>query len=65
MKKICRIDVKVIHYGYSSEKKIDKKYQLYKEHGQTGWLLERLRSEKGIKIKPFSKDYFPPSVDVS
>ena len=59
--KICKTDVKVIHYGFSSKEKIDEKYQMYKEHGQTGRLLERIRDEKGIILKPFSRDWLPLS----
>ncbi len=61
MKKICKTDVKVIHYGFSSEKKIDGKYQMYKKHGQTGVALERIKDEKDINLKPFSRDWFPLS----
>ena len=59
--KICRTDVKVIHYGFSSKEKIDEKYQMYKSHGQTGRLLERIKDEKDINLKPFSRDWFPLS----
>lgn len=59
--KICRTDVKVIHYGFSSKEKIDEKYKMYKEHSQTGRLLERIRDENDISLKPFSSDWFPLS----
>ena len=61
LEKICMSEIKVIHYGFSSAAKINEKYQMYKEHGQTGRLLERINDEKGIELKPFSKDWFPLS----
>ena len=61
LERIWMSEIKVIHYGFSSTAKINEKYQMYKEFGQTGWNLERIKSEKGIKLKPFSKDWFPLS----
>ena len=61
LEKISISEIKVIHYGFSSTEKINEKYQMYKEHGQTGWLLERIKDEEGIELKPFSKEWFPLS----
>jgi len=61
IKKISKSDVKVIHYGFSDKGKINEKYQMYKEHGQTGWKLERIRNEDNISLKPFLRDWFPLS----
>ena len=61
MKKICRTDVKVIHYGFSSKERIDEKYEMYRRHGQTGIPLERISDEKDINLKPFSRDWYPLS----
>jgi hypothetical protein len=59
--KIYRSDIKVIHYGFSSEEKITQKYNMYKQNGQSGWLLELIKDEEGIKLKQTSKDWFPLS----
>jgi hypothetical protein len=61
MKKICKSDVKIIHFGFSDKDKIDDKYQMYKKHGQTGWMLERIKDEKNVELKPFSRDWIPLS----
>jgi glycosyltransferase involved in cell wall biosynthesis len=59
--KILHSDFKVIHYGFSSKEKLRQKYEMYKKAGQTGRLLERFYDETGIKLKKFSKDWFPLS----
>jgi glycosyltransferase involved in cell wall biosynthesis len=59
--KTCRSDLKVIHYGFSSEEKILQKYEMYKKAGQTGKLLDRLLDENGIRLEPFLRDWFPLS----
>jgi len=61
IKKICKSDVKLIHYGFSEKDKINEKYHMYKEHGQSGWNLERIKDEKGICLRPFVRDWFPLS----
>jgi len=58
LKKIYRSDIKVIHYGFSSEKKIKEKYEMYKKNGQTGKLLNMLIDETTIKLKKISPDLF-------
>ena len=57
-----RTDVKIIHYGFSSEDKINEKYVTYKALGQTGWPLERIKDEKNLIVKKFEKEWFPLSV---
>jgi len=61
IKNIERSDIKVIHYGFSSSKLIEKKYTRYKKYGQKGFYLDRFKDEKGIKLSPFSIDWFPLS----
>jgi len=55
-----RTDVKIIHYGFSSEDKINEKYATYKALGLTGWPIERIKDEKNLIVKKFYKDWFPP-----
>ena len=56
-----RTDIKVIHYGFASEENVNKKYSNYQSLGQSGWSLERIRDEKTLTLKPFSRDWFPLS----
>ena len=57
--KLKKSQIKVIHFGVSSPKKVNEKYELYKKHGQEGWMLEKIRSEDGIKLEKFPKEWFP------
>ena len=56
-----RTDIKLIHYGFATEENVNKKYSNYQSLGQTGWSLERIKDEKTLKLKPFSRDWFPLS----
>lgn len=56
-----RTDVKIIHYGFATEDRVNKKYSNYQSLGQTGWSLERIKDEKTLKLKQFSRDWFPLS----
>ncbi len=57
-----RTDVKVIHYGFASKESINNKYSMYKNHGQSGRALERIKDEKTLELQKFSRDWFPLSV---
>jgi len=56
-----RTDIKIIHYGFVTEERVNKKYSNYQSLGQTGWSLERIKDEKTLKLKQFSRDWFPIS----
>lgn len=56
-----RTDIRLIHYGFASPDKIEKKYSTYQNLGQTGRALQRIKDEKGIILKAFSRDWLPPS----
>lgn len=56
-----RTDIKIIHYGFATEERVNKKYSNYQSLGQTGWSLERIKDEKTLKLKQFPKDSFPLS----
>jgi len=45
----------VVHYGFSSDELIMRKYHMYLRSGQSGWLLERLVSETGRVLEPLSE----------
>ncbi|MBU3964296.1 glycosyltransferase [Patescibacteria group bacterium] len=59
LRKIKKTDIKVIHYGFSSTELIEKKYQLYKESGQTGFNLERLKDGDNVELNKINSDIFP------
>ena len=56
-----RTDIKLIHYGFAAEEDVNKKYSNYQSLGQSGWNLERIKDEKTLALKPFSRDWFPLS----
>lgn len=56
-----RTDIKIIHYGFSNKEEIDRKYSIYASLGQSGWALERIKDEKNLLCKKFSRDWFPLS----
>jgi len=59
--KWSRSEIKVIHYGFASEDKVNKKFSTYQSLGQSGLDLERIKDETGLKLKPFARDWFPLS----
>ncbi|MGI0011887.1 MAG: glycosyltransferase family 2 protein [Nitrososphaera sp.] len=62
MESIYRSNIKVIHYGFSSEEKVNSKHALYMSHGQTGKWLERIKDETGLVLNKCSVDWFPLSM---
>jgi len=56
-----KTDIKVLHYGFSSEELIKRKYDTYKSLGQSGRWLERIRDESGIRLKKLDMDWIPLS----
>lgn len=56
-----RTDIRLIHYGFASQEKIEKKHATYENLGQSGRALQRIKDEKGLVLKDFSRDWFPPS----
>ncbi|MFB5613159.1 MAG: glycosyltransferase [Nitrosarchaeum sp.] len=56
-----RTSIKLVHYGFASEDKVNKKYLTYQSLGQSGWALERIKDENSLKLKKFEKDWFPLS----
>jgi glycosyltransferase involved in cell wall biosynthesis len=56
-----RTNIKLIHYGFASEIAVNKKYDNYKLHGQTGTQLSRIKDEKTLEIKKLENFCFPLS----
>ena len=53
-------DVKVLHYGFSSEKQIAYKYLVYHSHGQRGYvMLDRLIDETHLTLEKVPPALFP------
>lgn len=51
-------EIKVIHYGFSTDDRILRKYKLYKSHGQTGWELNRLIDERTLRVAKSKQEWF-------
>lgn len=43
-------NLRILHYGFGSTDNIIDKYRTYKAHGQTGWALNRLIDESGLRL---------------
>jgi len=56
--KIVTADIKVIHYGFSSDSRIIDKYVTYRSHGQSGWELHRLIDERGLRVAKSKPEWF-------
>ncbi len=59
---IQKSDIKVLHYGFSSSELIKQKYDRYKQNGQAGFALERVRNDEGAVLREVDRDWFPLSV---
>ena len=60
---IATSDLKILHYGFSSDDRIIDKYTTYKAHGQYGWALQRLVDERTLQVAKSNPDWFrvPPA----
>ena len=57
-------NIEIIHYGFSSEEEIKKKYNRYKKHGQTGWALERISPFSKAIVRKLDEENYTPKVTV-
>jgi len=58
--KIAKRDHQIIHFGFSSEEQIVRKYLTYKSVGQTGYALDRLVDEQtSFVIEKAKKEWYP------
>jgi len=53
-------DIPLLHYGFSSERLIIKKYLTYKSYGQKGWPLDRLIDEQTSFVLGKAKKHWYP-----
>lgn len=53
------LDGQLLHFGFARDEEIARKYFTYREHGQTGWALDRLVDESTLDLKPALKEWFP------
>jgi hypothetical protein len=51
-------DIQIIHYGFATDEAIIRKFHTYKEHGQTGWALERLVDERTLAVRRIKPEWF-------
>jgi len=56
--RIDTADIKVIHYGFSSDDRIIDKYLTYRSHGQSGWALSRLIDERTLRVAKSRPEWF-------
>ena len=57
--KAAKVDVSVIHRGFSIDKDIIEKYKNYKALGQTGWALDRLIDEETLTVEELPSGILP------
>ncbi len=50
-------DIQILHYGFASDANIVNKYRTYRAHGQSGWDLEQLVDEKGLRLAETPSDW--------
>lgn len=66
MNKITRgLEYNLIHYGFSTDRSIIDKYNLYKSLGQSGWRLERLVDETTLSVARVGDMCLPDFKDAS
>ena len=49
----------LLHFGFATSNETIRKYLMYKDQGQTGYRLDRLASEEGLRLDPVNKEWFP------
>ncbi|HEX7715127.1 MAG TPA: glycosyltransferase [Bacillota bacterium] len=53
-------EVQVLHYGFSSEKRLAYKYLTYQSYGQSGYvMLDRLIDERTLRLEKVSRQLIP------
>ena len=62
---IYRCQYSLIHRGFSTDFQIIERYLIYKSQGQSGWALNRLINEKGLKVKKIDDSQIPEFVQNS
>jgi glycosyltransferase involved in cell wall biosynthesis len=50
-------DLRILHYGFASTDNIVDKYRTYKQHGQSGWALDRLVDETRLTLAATDKEW--------
>ena len=52
-------NLKIVNYGFSSEKLIKEKYERYKSMGQTGFALDRLNpdTDTNAELEPINEEW--------
>lgn len=59
MTNMRRANIKLIHYGFDSDEKIDEKYKKYEHYGQIQPFLSKDNYEPVLELEDFSRDWLP------
>jgi len=59
LERILPTNIQVLHFGFSTEQLIARKYKTYRALGQRGWALERLIDESTLQLSPVNLSWFP------
>jgi len=57
--KTIRVPFGIIHRGFATDYQIMTKYDVYKEHGQNGWALDRLLDETTLIVSKLDENVLP------
>ena len=55
----ARVPYVLIHMGFSTDKQILSRYDMYKSYGQEGWALDRLIEEETLTLQKIDLDLLP------
>ena len=64
---VGKLNVDLIHRGFSTDYQLITRYDIYKARGQSGWALDRMLNEKGLtveKLDPTKIPEFAPKEDI-
>lgn len=56
--------IEIIHWGFASDQAIVDKYNMYRDHGQAGWALNRLIDESTLQLRRSNPAWFTDSLPV-
>ena len=55
IRSMTRAPYSLVHRGFSTDDSIIRKYNTYKDRGQSGWALDRLLNEIGLEVEEVGK----------
>lgn len=60
-----RLDYTLVHMGFTTDAQIITKYNLYKSHGQTGYLLDRFLDETELAVERIDMELLPEWLEIT